>query len=1168
MSPLPRGLGEIVRERETFRYDPALIINAVHNSPADLIPSHDLSASSDVTLTAFCQLAALRLNTTRALISLFDRSNQYVVAESTQDLPLLPNGGITQRDQGLWLCGTRFPRSFGVCERVLVAPTTEPLFCDPSNDSSPGNSKIPVTVIDDLATDDLLCDRPYCHAWPHNRFYAGVPLKTPKGINIGVLCVFDSQPRSGLDEPARDILRHLAQAVMGHLEERRVSERYRQADRVTRGIQRFFHGRTCKAEMRDDHLLATEPRLHTPGADTSAQSNHSTDNRHREDRLTSTCASAADIMRDALEVDGLLLLDASHSRRSNLANTRHHSGSDPRKPTPVQADMNMLHDGAEKDEHGANAMCPVFTSSVVAEAKHDGNSYFGHTSLNVATLKKLLRYYPRGTIWNFDTVEDESSDVHSDDSSGDAEGEHAIGLESHQPSPTSSVESRYSPGQLRRKQEIRKDILEMLPDAKSVAFFPLWDAQKRRWFAGGFAYSVKASRVFSPKRELSYLRAFGTVLMAEVSSRKEREIERAKLGVLDSVSHELRSPLHGILLGAGLLRGSSLDPSQDDALLSVEACSRTLLDTIDQILDWTKINRFTSSLANDTSHTDVDSRALRSSRQNSVEASMMNIASEVDLPTLVEEVIESVHAGHEFQKLSMGQAAHSSKGRVKVNVNFSSSPVWKFHVQAGAIRRVIMNILGNSLKYTTSGFIHIQVEQPDMPDALAGSNVRLVRLTITDTGCGMKTEFLKHGIFTPFSQQDNLDSGTGLGLSVVRRIVQGLKGTVDVQSTAGVGTRIQLDLPLESVENPNPVAVDDVCRTWDSELTDAHLKSLEGLNFSLVGFQDHSDINPRSSLSQSLPTEKESISSTCRQWLGLQIVQTLDDKSTPPDIVLCDDRSLNKAASFIQKNKSIPLIVFCQNAVVARKQAEASDRSGTLDAKNIFFTHQPIGPRRLGKLLLRSTKRRPTQAPLATNQPKIETVIPLRQIPPTPPAVDGECKGVLGQDYSLYPPSPVWSLSPSPPQQLPQSPLATPSENQDPMCAVTATSELLFLLVDDNPINLKMLVVFMKKLNLPYSTATDGQQAVNKYRENPKGYKCVFMDISMPVMNGFEATRAIREIEAGGAGPRCPVFALTGLASQEAQEEAFLSGIDLFLTKPIKLAEIKQILELKNLINT
>ncbi|CVK91854.1 related to nik-1 protein (Os-1p protein) [Fusarium mangiferae] len=1152
MSSRPWPPGEVVRERETFRYDPALIINAVPNSPSKLIPSSELCASSDAILTAFCQLAALRLNTTRALISLFDRSNQYVVAEATQDLRLLPNASLAQNDPGLWLCGTRFPRSFGVCERVLVAPSNEQPSRDPAVNS---NSSIPVTVISDLRTDDLLCHRPYCHSWPNNRFYAGVPLKTTKGINIGVLCVFDCQPRSGLDEPANNILRDLAQAIMTHLEERRVTERYRQADRVTRGIQRFFHGRASQADMRDDQLLATEPRLHTPGADSSAQSHHSTDSRPRVDRLKSTCTSAADIMRDALEVDGLMLLDASYSRRSNLVSPSTSPRSSTQNKESIQAQANK-----QTLNGGNNTMCPVLSSSVAAEAKCDGNSYFGHETLSVAVLTKLLRYYPRGTIWNFEAGQDDSSEVHSDDSSVDATDESPVAPESGKTCPVSSVESPCCPGQLRRRQELRKEVLKMLPDAKSVAFFPVWDAQKRRWFAGGFAYSVKPSRVFSPKRELSYLRAFGTVLMAEVSSMRERETERSKLGVLDSISHELRSPLHGIILGAGLLRGTRLDYSQQEALLSVEACSRTLLDAIDQILDWTKINRFTSSLTKDTNYTysDVDSRTLRSSRENSVEASMMNIASRVDLPNLVEEVVESIHAGHEFQKLSLGQKSDLCNGRVRVSIHFSPSPAWKFHVQAGAIRRIIMNILGNSLKFTTSGFIHVQVEQLDMPSPPAGSDVRLVRLAITDTGCGIDKDFLSHEIFTPFSQQDNMDAGTGLGLSVVRRIVQAMKGTVDVQSTSGVGTTVQVDLPLKCAEAPELVATEDAYKTWDSELTDGHLKRLEGLKVSLVGFQDCLDNDP---VLYNIPTEKEIVSSTCQQWLGLDPIDSVDVQGISPDIVLCNDRSFDNAASTMRYNNSTPVIVFCQNAVMARKRTVANNLDRGLNAQNVFFTHQPIGPRRLGKLVLRSITKHPKQQLCLRNRPGNERSVALGQNPPTPPAVNGENSNVFSEDLSLYSTTPNWYL----PQQLPRSPLATPSEKPDPMCAEPRTSERLFLLVDDNPINLKMLVVFMKKLNLPYRTATDGQQAVDKYRENPKGFICVFMDISMPVMNGFEATRAIRKIETGAPAPRCAVFALTGLASQEAQQEAILSGIDLFLTKPIKLVEIRQILETKHL---
>lgn len=164
-----------------------------------------------------------------------------------------------------------------------------------------------------------------------------------------------------------------------------------------------------------------------------------------------------------------------------------------------------------------------------------------------------------------------------------------------------------------------------------------------------------------------------------------------------------------------------------------------------------------------------------------------------------------------------------------------------------------------------------------------------------------------------------------------------------------------------------------------------------------------------------------------------------------------------------------------------------------------------------------------------TKSPKLkmgERSVALGQNPPIPPTVNGENSSIFNRDLSLYPTTPNGSLL----QQLRRSRLPAPSEKPDPNSPEPRTSQQLFLLADDNPINLKMLEVFMKKLNLPYRTATYGGHAVEKYRENPKGVVGVFMDISMPVMNGLEATRTIRKIETGAAAPRCAVFALTGLA--------------------------------------
>jgi CheY-like chemotaxis protein len=129
-----------------------------------------------------------------------------------------------------------------------------------------------------------------------------------------------------------------------------------------------------------------------------------------------------------------------------------------------------------------------------------------------------------------------------------------------------------------------------------------------------------------------------------------------------------------------------------------------------------------------------------------------------------------------------------------------------------------------------------------------------------------------------------------------------------------------------------------------------------------------------------------------------------------------------------------------------------------------------------------------------------------------------------------------------------------------------ASNQAAFLLVDDNAINLKILESYMKKVGQEYETAMNGQEALGCFRQNPRRYRCIFMDISMPIMDGLEATRLIRAFESEhGLSPPVFVIALTGLASSNTQQEAFGSGIDLFLTKPVPLKELGRILKENNL---
>lgn len=110
--------------------------------------------------------------------------------------------------------------------------------------------------------------------------------------------------------------------------------------------------------------------------------------------------------------------------------------------------------------------------------------------------------------------------------------------------------------------------------------------------------------------------------------------------------------------------------------------------------------------------------------------------------------------------------------------------------------------------------------------------------------------------------------------------------------------------------------------------------------------------------------------------------------------------------------------------------------------------------------------------------------------------------------------------------------------------------------------------------------ATDGLQAVESYKQaaleaeekgetketilegaSPIKPQVILMDINMPVLNGFEATRQIRGFEKQKGLESATIIALTGLGSAEAQQEAFSSGVDLFLTKPVRLKELTKILD-------
>jgi CheY-like chemotaxis protein len=154
---------------------------------------------------------------------------------------------------------------------------------------------------------------------------------------------------------------------------------------------------------------------------------------------------------------------------------------------------------------------------------------------------------------------------------------------------------------------------------------------------------------------------------------------------------------------------------------------------------------------------------------------------------------------------------------------------------------------------------------------------------------------------------------------------------------------------------------------------------------------------------------------------------------------------------------------------------------------------------------------------------------------------------------------------PSPPVAQPLPTTITPlSPNQDSTVEYFSPRVLL---VDDNAINLKLLVVFAKRQSLRYSEAVNGLEALETFKreanitvESPtRPFDFVLMDLSMPIMDGLTSTRQIRQFEKKMGLQRSTIVALTGLASEQDQQDASDAGVDMYLVKPVKFADIKRI---------
>ena len=262
---------------------------------------------------------------------------------------------------------------------------------------------------------------------------------------------------------------------------------------------------------------------------------------------------------------------------------------------------------------------------------------------------------------------------------------------------------------------------------------------------------------------------------AEIERQKAAEASLAKTQFVANMSHEIRTPLNGIIGISTLFKTTPLNADQKDLLKSLESSSKLLLSLLNNVLDFTKIEE----------------------RKFTVE----------NVPFSPEEAV------HDSLEIFRSQA--NSKG-IQLGASVSNA-LGTLKGDAFVLRQVLANLLGNAIKFTQEGSVTISatVLQEDAEKST-------VRFEVADTGIGIPAD-KQHKVFESFTQADSSTTrkfgGSGLGLTIAKHMVEEMGGSLNFQSTEGVGSRFWFDLSLEktiaeeaspaesAIETPAPAVI-------------------------------------------------------------------------------------------------------------------------------------------------------------------------------------------------------------------------------------------------------------------------------------------------------------------------------------------------------------------------